>query len=128
MKQLPLPVWKGGLIWEVNPVIQPCPSSWLSVKPLCLSKQLIIFIIAPNSLGCAKSCHCPKRRRSVPRFRLTGSQTLRHQLFKVCEYVQFHRSTSISPAGYQSQVIWRCPVGGRCKNQGSRRVYKVFYG
>lgn len=37
-----------------------CPNYWSSFKPLCLSKQPNIFLIAPDSWKCAKTSHCPK--------------------------------------------------------------------
>lgn len=39
----------------MNLVVQPCFSSWLSLKLLCLSKQPITFLIAPSSRGSAKT-------------------------------------------------------------------------
>ena len=48
--------------------------------------------------------------------------------FKVCKYMQSSWTRSISPSGHQSHVIQRSPLGGNCKNWGSRQVYKHLSG
>lgn len=45
---------------EIKLLVQPCSSSWFSLKSLCLSKQPSVFSIAPSSLGCLKICQGPR--------------------------------------------------------------------
>ena len=51
----------------------------------------------------------PKGRILALSFRMTRSQTLKHQLLKVCKYIQSCGTESINPDSHQSQVVWRCP-------------------
>ena len=44
----------------MNLTVQPCPSSWLSLKPLWLSNQPTLFLVSLSSWGCAKTCQCHK--------------------------------------------------------------------
>ena len=71
-----------GWLQEMNLIVQPCPSSWLSFNPLWLSKKLILFLLVPRSWGCANTVSQRGGSQSAPRFRLTGSQTLRYQFLK----------------------------------------------
>lgn len=45
---------------EMNPFIQPFLTSQSFLKPMYLSKQSAMFLTAPNSSECAKTCQCPK--------------------------------------------------------------------
>lgn len=108
--------------------IQSCPNSWLSLKPLWLSKQLILFLIPPSSWGWTKTWQCPKGEDFSQHLnsgwleaKASGS------IFKVCKYIQSCVTISVSPTDYQSQVIWRCLLGSSHKTQGSRWVYKLFF-
>ena len=71
-----------GWLQEMNLIVQPYPSSWLSFNPLWLSKKLILFLLVPSSWGCANTASQRGGSQSAPRFRLTGSQTLRYQFLK----------------------------------------------
>lgn len=72
--------------------IQPCLKSWLFLKPLCLSKQPAWSATVTEDEPVPVSA--PKRRISAPIFRLTRSQTLRHQILMVCKYIQICRVAS----------------------------------
>ena len=100
----------------------------LGYLSLWLSKQPILFLIAPSSWGCAKTCQCPKGENlSAPRFMLISIQILRQQLLK-CANIY-------CPVGLQAYKPHRPPEAGNLwwfqgsshKNQGSRWVYKLLY-
>lgn len=97
----------------MNLIVQLCPSSPLSLKPLWLSKQPILFLVAPSSWRCVKTCQCLKggRSTSAPRFRLIGSQTLWQWLLRYakCIFLSDYKCKSCwppEPGNLEVSSVW----------------------
>lgn len=46
--------------FEGEPKSSISPQLYVSLEPLCLSKQPVLFLIAPGCRGCAQLCQCPE--------------------------------------------------------------------
>lgn len=73
-------------------MVQLCPSSWLSLHHLWLSKQPALFLVTPSIWGRAKTCQWKSQWGNVTgisvntRYGLIGSHTPRKQHFRICKY------------------------------------------
>lgn len=95
---------------EENLIVQSCLSFQLSLRPLCLPKQPIIFLQLPGLKGMPQPVSVSKGSILAHRFRLFGRQTFRQQPLKVPKYIIWdHKS---NPTG---QKIQQCPLGSSHK-------------
>ena len=72
-------------------IVQLCLNSWMSLKPLWLSKQHTLFLVVHSGWSCAKPCQYPKGKDLSQHLdagwlevRLSGS---------TCKVCKFHRKT-----------------------------------
>ena len=99
-------------------IVQPCPASWLSLKPLWLSKWPILFLVAPTSWRLSETSvfQSEELRQHWDSGRLearpSGSGFENMQIYTVLRDPPKHK-----PRGQQSPVIQRCPLAGSCKTR-----------
>lgn len=88
LKQLPFSLWRSCVGDE--PYCSTLPQLLAVSQNLWLSKQPVLFLLAPSIWLCAKSCQCPKRRFSVnPEVKIDWRSDSKVATFKVCKYASF---------------------------------------
>lgn len=122
------------------PVLKEWPHSFSAAPALFVFSNLcgfpnIPFFIAHSNWGCV---NITKRMLSALRFWLFGSQTIMHQVLKVCKYIQSSRAASISPTdpvmslGSSHQnwdefvIFWKTQWAGTRQRESSKMVSTAY--
>lgn len=108
-------------------IVQVCPSTCLSHKPLWSSKQLDLLLITPSGLGCAKSCQWSKRR-DLSWHLVSGWLEARPSNSNFYKYVQSCGTTIINPAGLQVGWSEGVPCGAAAKTGPLEECINSFQG